>query len=139
MQIVGFPTRWLNYVCFKIFPAEARTKRSAITVGECCVSRKQVMYTPLYPFLYSKTGLYRGIYVFLNSYQKHRLWVLVRTASPRWFLRVPTTCTHNQCIEQKMKISFFYYHFLFSNGIFSIFYSRKKVLHMRMFSKLYEN
>ena len=35
------------------------------------------------PLLYSKTGVCRGIPIFLNFATKHRLWVLVRTASPR--------------------------------------------------------
>ena len=35
------------------------------------------------PFLYSKTGVYRGIHYFSYFCSKHRLWVLVRTASPR--------------------------------------------------------
>ena len=34
---------------------------------------------------------FTGVYIiFLISAQKHRLWVLVRTASARRFLRVPT-------------------------------------------------
>ena len=37
---------------------------------------------PLYtPFLYSKTGVYRGIHFFLFFVLKHRSWVLVKTAS----------------------------------------------------------
>ena len=55
-HIVVFSMRRLNYVCYKIFPAEARTKRSAITVGECCVSRKHVMCTPYTPFYIVKLG-----------------------------------------------------------------------------------
>ena len=43
------------------------------------------MYTPSYPTLYSKTGVYRGIHIFLIFDPKHRLWVLVRTASARRF------------------------------------------------------
>ena len=39
---------------------------------------------------YSKTGVYRGIHYFLIFALKHRLWVLVRTASLRRFYRVPT-------------------------------------------------
>ena len=41
--------------------------------------------TPYIPLLYSKTGVYKGIHFFLTFALKHRLWVLVRTAS-----RVPT-------------------------------------------------
>ena len=45
---------------------------------------------PYTPLLYSKTGVYRGILYFLIFALKHILWVLVRTASMRRFLRVPT-------------------------------------------------
>ena len=51
-------------------------------------SRKHayIMFTPYIPFLYSISGVYSGIhYFFLISAQKHRLWVLVRTASPKRF------------------------------------------------------
>ena len=40
------------------------------------------MKTPYTPLLYSKTGVYRGIYVFLIFALKHRSWVLVRTTIP---------------------------------------------------------
>ena len=40
---------------------------------------------PWTPLLYSKTGVYRGIHYFSYFCSKHRLWVLVRTASPRRF------------------------------------------------------
>ena len=39
----------------------------------------------------------QGIPIFLMFDPKHRLWVLVRTASP------VLTCTHNQCFEQTYK------------------------------------
>ena len=43
-------------------------------------------WPPLTLLLYSKTGVYRGIYMIsLISAQKHRLWELVRTASSRRF------------------------------------------------------
>ena len=38
---------------------------------------------PHFPLLYSKTGVCRGIPIFLIFAPKHRLWVLVRTASVR--------------------------------------------------------
>ena len=38
---------------------------------------------PQTPLLYSKTGVCRGISIFLIFAPKHRLWVLVRTASHR--------------------------------------------------------
>ena len=41
-----------------------------------------VQYIPPYtPLLYNKTGVCRGIPIFLIFAPKHRLWVLVRTAS----------------------------------------------------------
>ena len=40
---------------------------------------------PYNPLLYSKTGIWRGIPVFRIFAPKHRLWVLVRTASSRRF------------------------------------------------------
>ena len=45
---------------------------------------------PLVPHFYiEKTGVCRGIPIFLIFAPKHRLWVLV------------LTCTHNLCFEQK--------------------------------------
>ena len=40
---------------------------------------------PQTPLLYSKTGVCRGIPIFLIFAPKHRLWVLVRTALARRF------------------------------------------------------
>ena len=40
---------------------------------------------PYTPPLYSKTGVYRGIYYFPYVYSKYRVWVLVRTALSRQF------------------------------------------------------
>ena len=43
-------------------------------------------FDPLKSHLYIvKLGFTRVYIIFLISAQKHRLWVLVRTASPRWF------------------------------------------------------
>ena len=56
-------------------------------------SRKHayIMLTPLNPtFIIVKLG-FTGVYtIFLISTEKHRLWVLVRTASLRRFYQVPT-------------------------------------------------
>ena len=61
-----------------------------------------VLFIPPYtPFLYCKTGVYRGKHYFLNFALKHRLWVLVRTASLR--------CTHNLCFEQKYENNTIFY------------------------------
>ena len=44
------------------------------------------MYTPVNPtFIWKKTGVCGGIPIFLIFAPKHRLWVLVRTASARRF------------------------------------------------------
>ena len=49
-------------------------------------ANKSVKCTPPYtPLLYSKNGVYRGIHYFIFFTPKHRLWVLVRTASLRRF------------------------------------------------------
>ena len=43
-----------------------------------------IYFKPLKPHFYIvKTGVYRGILYFSYIAQKRRLWVLVRTASPR--------------------------------------------------------
>ena len=67
-------------------------------------------FDPLKPNFYKVKLGFTGVYtIFFISVQKHRLWVLVRTASARRFYRVPTigeavlTSTHNLCFEQKYK------------------------------------
>ena len=48
-------------------------------------------FHPLKPNFYIEKLGFTGVYIiFLISAQNHRLWVLVRTASPRRFQRVPT-------------------------------------------------
>ena len=50
------------------------------------------VYTPHTPLSYSKTGVYKGIPIFLFFFffdPKHRLWVLVSSDAV-------LTCTHNQ-------------------------------------------
>ena len=61
--------------------------RFSVVKARAKTSGKHVpaMYTPLNPILYSKTGVSRGIPIFLIFALKHRLWVLVRTASARRF------------------------------------------------------
>ena len=57
--------------------------------------RKTCLYSfnPLKPHFYRVKVGFTSVYInFLFSAQKHRLWVLVRTASP---------CTHNLYFEQK--------------------------------------
>ena len=64
-----------------------------------------VQYIPLKPHFYIAKLGYAGLYLFLIFVPKHRLWVLVRTASPS---------THNLCFEQKLET-----YQNFSNKIFN--------------------
>ena len=52
-------------------------------LGKASGKHVHVIYTPLYPTFICETGVYRGIPIFLIFASKHRLWVLVRTASAR--------------------------------------------------------
>ena len=56
------------------------------------------MYTPYIPFYRVKLGFTGVIHNFLFFALKHKLWVLVITAS-----QAVLTCTHNQFFEQKKK------------------------------------
>ena len=81
------------------------------------------MFTLLYPFLYSKTAVCKGIPIFLIIDLKHRLWVLVRTA------RQGDSNVCPQCFERKYKIN------VLSNEI-SYFTAEKKnhcILHGQVF------
>ena len=49
----------------------------------CLCSGSVYSLIPHTPLIYSKTGVYRGISIFLIFDPKHRFWVLVRTNSPR--------------------------------------------------------
>ena len=73
------------------------------------------------PLLYSKTGVYRGVPIFLIFGPKHRLWVFFTT-------------THDLCFEQKYKKKYIF----FSGEIFIFFSAEKKkkksVYCMGMFS-----
>ena len=56
-------------------------------------------FDPLKPHFYTVKLGFTGVYInFLISAQKHRLWVLVRTAS---LAEAILTSTHNLCFEQK--------------------------------------
>ena len=86
-------------------------------------SRKQAyrILTPLNPTLYIVKLEFTGVYIiFLISAQKHRLWVLVRTASSRRFLRVPTIYVLSRNIK-KYQIFFIGNISFFGGKIFSIF------------------
>ena len=66
-------------------------------------------FDPLKPHFYIHKLGFTGVFIiFLISAQNHRLWVLVRTASPRRFLRVPTIYVLSRNIK---KIRVFYLKF----------------------------
>ena len=80
-------------------------------------------FDPLKPHFYIVKLGFTGVYIiFLISAQKHRLWVLVRTAS---------TSTHNLCFEQKHEQ---YHNFLSENFHFLVvkfsIYSNRRVFVM---------
>ena len=80
-------------------------------------------FDPLKPHFYIVKLGFTGVYIiFVISAQKHRLWVLVRTASTRRFKRVPTIYV----LSRNMKnIRYFYLkncHFLVVK--FSIYLNR---------------
>ena len=59
---------------------------------------KVLSVKPLNSHFYKVKLGFTGVHIiFLISAQKHRLWVLVRTASKEWVLK----STHNLCFEQK--------------------------------------
>ena len=75
---------------------------------------------PLKPHFYKVKLGFTGVYIiFLISAQKHTLWVLVRTALPRRYKRLPTIYV----LSRNMKISDFFYLkiFIFGGNIFNIF------------------
>ena len=83
----------------------------------CSITKTRLYnFDPLKPHFYIVKLGFPGVYIiFLISAQKHRLWVLVRTAS---------VSTHNLCFEQKYERyqSFFISKFsVFGGEIFFIF------------------
>ena len=73
--------------------------------------------TPYTPILYSKTGVYKGIPIFLIFVPNHRLWPRRGGSNGEAVL----TCTYNQGFEQTYKN----YHF-FPNEIVS--FNAEKIL-----------
>ena len=66
-----------------------RSANTQISITKTCLYNFDPLKTHFYIIV--KLGL-TGVYIiFLISAQKHRLWVHVKTASPRWFSRVLTT------------------------------------------------
>ena len=81
-------------------------------------------FDPLKPHFYIvKLGL-TGVYIiFLISAQKHRLWVLVRTASSRQFKQVTTIYVFEQKYEKYQKFLSEIFYFLVVK--FSIYLNRR--------------
>ena len=87
-------------------------------------------FDPLKTHFYIVKLGFTGVYIiFLISAQKHRMWVLVRTASSRRFL----TSTHNLCFEQKYEKyqHFFSENFHFLVVKFSLYLNRLVFVMMR--------
>ena len=73
---------FLNHFSLYEFDLNCRT----ISVRFASGKHVRAINTPLNPtFIYKKTGICRDIPIFFIFATKHRLWVLVRTASARRF------------------------------------------------------
>ena len=91
-----------------------------------CISKTYLYnFDPLKSHLYIVKLGFTGVYIlFLISAQKHKLWVLVRTASARRFQRVPTIYV----LSRNMKnIRFFIWKF---SLYFNILYLNRRVFVM---------
>ena len=64
--------------------------------NDLCTNHLENMFmlciVPFTLLLYTKTGVYRGIFILLIFDPKPRLWVLV--------MKAVLTFTHNQCLER---------------------------------------
>ena len=79
---------------------------------------------PLKPQFYIVQLGFTGVYIiFLISAQKHRLWVLIRTASPRRLQRVPTIYVLSR--NKKNIRVFLSENFQFLDVKFSIYLNRR--------------
>ena len=91
---------------------------------DCIMETCLYNFDSLKPHFYIvKLGFYRVYIIFLISAQNHRLWVLVRTASPRRFERVPTIYILSR--NMKNKISFLPKKFRVLEVKFSIYLNRR--------------
>ena len=63
-----------------------RDTETTTYMGKAIMKTRLYNIDPLKPHFYIVKLGFTGVYIiFLISAQKHRLWILVRTASPRWF------------------------------------------------------
>ena len=88
-----------------------QSRQLAITKTNPC---NEHPFTP--HFYIVKLGFTR-VYIFSYFCPKHRLWILVRTAS--------LTCTHNQCFEQILEKNIINFHLKMN-----IYYSREVLLYI---------
>ena len=81
-------------------------------------------FDPFKPHFYIVQLGFTGVYIIFHiSARKHRLWVLVRTASPRRFQRVPTIYVLSRKYEKYQ--SFLSENFQFLEVKFSIYLNRR--------------
>ena len=81
------PYSALRYVSSPTLPSLAKSIKTALAMS-CQFITKTYLYNfdPLQPHFYIVKLGFTGVYIiFLISARKHRLWELVRTASPRRF------------------------------------------------------
>ena len=81
-RLLNLPIAWyvLRYTCICLLFFFSKKKK----VNKANLIRKTCLYNfdPLKAhFIYRKTGVYKGIHYFSYFCWKHRLWVLIRTAS----------------------------------------------------------
>ena len=97
----------------------------ALAVRICPITKTYLYnFDPLKRHFYIVKLGFTGVYIIFHiSAQKHRLWVLVRTASVRRFERVPTIYV----LSRNMKIIRFFYLKIFSflEVKFSIYLNRR--------------
>ena len=78
------PYSFSNLICVRTYN---QITRHNYNITKTCLSN----FDPVKPHFYIVKLGFTGVYIiFLISAQKHRLWVLVRTALSRRFSRVPT-------------------------------------------------
>ena len=85
-KLLGKKKRSLRLQDFVMY-VSVYNKQLTLAISNSSASRKHayIILRPETSHLYSKTGVYRGIHYFSYFCSKHRLWVLIRTASSRRF------------------------------------------------------
>ena len=102
-----------------------KVKKKNIIILSSADITKTCLYNvdPLQPHFYIAKLGFTGVYInFLISAQKHRLWELVRTASPRRFQRVPTIYVLSRNLKKILEILSKNFHFLVVT--FSVYLNR---------------